>query len=464
MKGFLIGAAAALLLLTGCNGPVRRTAHGFRTEGPVSRFEVVCYAPDIVQVVKSPLYGTVDTAPTASVVMNPGKIRFDVDTREDGTVVLRTDALRVELDPGSGAFSFYGKDGEILLREKPETVSHEEIHQAFLLEADEAVYGLGQHRGGGLDQRRKDYHLENVNMEIAIPLFHSVKGYAVYWDNYSPTEFRSTEDGVSFSSQAGKKCSYFFLGGGSGDAVVRNIRTLTGHAPMNPLWQFGFLQSRERYGSAEELVSIVRKYRELKVPLDGIIQDWQYWGDNAHWNAVEFLNPAYPDPKGMMDEIHGLHAHALISVWPSFGPESRIYRELEAENLLLGQETFPQGNGVRVYDPWNPKARDIYWKYMQEHLWDAGIDGWWLDATEPEHQPVRPEDYDYLSPEGTYREMRNSFPLYSVGGAYDHQRALTSDRRVSILTRSATAGLQRYGAHVWSGDLESTWTSLKEQV
>ena len=464
MKSFLIGAAAALLLLPGCNGPVRRTAHGFRTEGPVSRFEVVCYAPDIVQVVKSPLYGTVDTAPTASVTMTPGKVRFDVDTREDGTVALRTDALRVELDPRTGAFSFYGKDGGILLREKPETVSHEEIHQAFLLEADEAVYGLGQHRGGGLDQRRKDYHLENVNMEIAIPLFHSVKGYAVYWDNYSPTDFRSSEDGVSFSSKAGKNCSYFFLGGGSGDAVVRNIRILTGHAPMNPLWQFGFLQSRERYGSAEELVSIVRKYRELEVPLDGIIQDWQYWGDNAHWNAVEFLNPAYPDPKGMMDEIHGLHAHALISVWPSFGPESRIYRELAAENLLLGQETFPQGNGVRVYDPWNPKARDIYWKYMQEHLWDAGIDGWWLDATEPEHQPVRPEDYDYLSPEGTYREMRNSFPLYSVGGVYDHQRALTSDRRVSILTRSATAGLQRYGAHVWSGDLESNWTSLKEQV
>ena len=185
MKKCLIGATAALLLLTGCNGPVRRTAHGFRTEGPVSRFEVVCYAPDIVQVVKSPLYGTVDTAPTASVVMRPGKVCFNVDTREDGTVVLRTDALRVELDPGAGAFSFYGKDGKILLREKPEAVSHEEIHQSFLLQPDEAIYGLGQHRGGGLDQRRKDYHLENVNMEIAIPLFHSVKGYAVYWDNYS---------------------------------------------------------------------------------------------------------------------------------------------------------------------------------------------------------------------------------------------------------------------------------------
>ncbi len=125
--------------------------------------------------------------------------------------------------------------------------------------------------------------------------------------------------------------------------MVRNIRALTGHVPMNPLWQYGFLQSRERYGSAEELVSIVRKYRELQVPLDGIIQDWQYWGDNAHWNAVEFLNPAYPDPKGMMDEIHALHAHALISVWPSFGPESDIYQGAAGGKPAARPEHVPAG-------------------------------------------------------------------------------------------------------------------------
>ena len=464
MRNCLYGAAAAVLLLAGCAGPVRRTPHGFRTDGPTARFEVVCYAPEIIQVLKAPLYSEVDTAPTASVSMTPGPVRFDLEILDGGIIRLTTEALRVELDPAESVYSFYRPDGSPLLREQSEAASHEEIYQGFLLEPGETIYGLGQHRGSGLDQRNKDYHLENVNMEIAIPLFHSVKGYAVFWDNYSPTQFQSDEDGVSFCSEAGKRCSYFFLGGGSGDAVVRNIRTLTGRVPMNPLWQFGFLQSKERYGSAQELVSVVRKYRELQVPLDGIIQDWQYWGDNAHWNAVEFLNPAYPDPKGMMDQIHALHAHALISVWPSFGPESNIYQQLQAENLLLGQSTFPQGHGVQVYDPWNPRAREIFWSYMEKNIWSAGVDGWWLDATEPEHQPVLPEDYNYRSPEGTYREMRNSFPLYSVGGVYDHQRALTSDRRVSILTRSATAGLQRYGAHVWSGDLESTWTSLKEQV
>lgn len=464
MRNCLYAATAAILLLSSCQGPVRRTAHGFRTESPVSRYEVVCYAPEIIQVVKSPLYKEMDTEPTASVTLRPGKVHFDVNTLPDGTIRLETDSLRVELDPAAGVFSFSRSDGTLLLQEQPEAVSHQEIFQGFLLDQDESIYGLGQHKGSGLDQRGRRYHLENVNTEIAIPLFHSVKGYAVYWDNYSPTEFASGEDWVSFSSSAGKNCSYFFLGGGNADGVVRNIRTLTGQAPMNPLWSFGFHQSRERYSSAEELVGIVRKYRELGVPLDGIIQDWQYWGDNAHWNAVQFLNPAYPDPKGMMEEIHGLHAHALISVWPSFGRESDIFKELAADSLLLPQSTFPQGNGVRVYDPWDSRARDLYWKYMKENIWDTGLDGWWLDATEPEHQPVREEDYDYRSPEGTYREMRNSFPLYSVGGVYDHQRSLTGDRRVFILTRSATAGLQRYGAHVWSGDLASTWTSLKDQI
>ena len=183
MRNCLFVAAAAALLLSSCAGPVRKTAHGFRTDGPAARFEVVCYAPEIVQVVKAPLYSEVDTAPTASVTMAPGKVRFDLETLDGGIVRLTTEALRVELDPVKAVYSFYRPDGTLLLQEQPEAVSHEEIYQGFLLEPGEAVYGLGQHRGGGLDQRRKNYHLENVNMEIAIPLFHSVKGYAVYWDN-----------------------------------------------------------------------------------------------------------------------------------------------------------------------------------------------------------------------------------------------------------------------------------------
>ena len=133
MRNCLFVAAAAALLLSGCAGPVRKTAHGFRTDGPAARFEVVCYAPDIIQVVKAPLYGEVDTAPTVSVSMKPGKVRFDLETLDDGTVRLTTESLRVDLDPVKAVYSFSRPDGTLLLQEQPEAVSHEEIYQGFLL-------------------------------------------------------------------------------------------------------------------------------------------------------------------------------------------------------------------------------------------------------------------------------------------------------------------------------------------
>ena len=466
-----LGILLALMAVAcGPRGPWHKTAHGLSADGSKARVEVICYTPEIIRVVKSPLYAPEDLSASGSVVLKPGKVSFQVRETAPGTVELTTSALKVKLDMGSCTVAFYTTEGKLLTGELSDAMhlgsssEHFRVCQSFSLEADEAVFGLGQHKGSGLNQHGKHWHLENVNTEIGIPLLHSAKGYALFWDNASPTEFHCNQTDYYFDSQAGEHCDYYLLYGGDADGVVRQIRTLTGAAPMNPLWAFGFHQSRERYVSQDELVSVVKRYRELEVPLDGIIQDWQYWGDHDHWNAVQFLNPQFPDPSGMMDEVHSLGAHALISVWPSFGPQTQIFKDLEAENLLLPQSTFPQGYGVRVYDPWNARARDIYWSYMEKYLWNAGLDGWWLDATEPEHQPVEPGDYDYKSPLGTYRALRNSFPLYSVGGVYDHQRALTRSRRVMILTRSATAGLQRYGAHVWSGDLVSSWESLRDQI
>ena len=468
----LVAIAAAVILAASCavDGPWEKTSRGFTAEGQIARIEVICYTPEIVRVVKTPLYMEEEPVPSASVVLKPGKVRFTVAETTPGEIELVTAALRVRLDLERCTLDFRTADGRPLTGELHDAMrfspsgDHYRVSQSFSMDASEAIFGLGQHKGSGLDQHGRNYHLENVNTEIGIPLVHSEKGYALFWDNASPTEFRSNGTEYYFDSEIGECCDYYFLYGGDADGTVRQIRALTGSVPMNPLWAFGFHQSRERYVSQEELVGTVRKYRELGVPLDGIIQDRQYWGDHGHWNAVQFLNPAFPDPEGMMKDIHDMGAHALISVWPSFGPETQIFKDLEAERLLLPISTFPQGNGVKVYDPWDPRARDIYWSYMEKYLWDAGLDGWWLDATEPEHSPVEPGDYDYLSPEGTYRELRNSFPLYSVGGVYDHQRNLTDRRRVMILTRSASAGIQRYGAHVWSGDLVSSWESLHDQV
>jgi len=264
--------------------------------------------------------------------------------------------------------------------------------------------------------------------------------------------------------------------GKDADGVIAQVRSLTGQAPMFPLWTYGYWQSKERYKSQEEVVDVVRKYRELGIPLDGIIQDWQYWGHNYLWNAMDFQNPTFNNPQKMMEDVHAMNAHMAISIWSSFGPMTKPYRELDKKGMLFNFTTWPQSgleswppnmeypSGVRVYDAYNPEARDIYWKYLNDGIFKLGMDAWWMDSTEPDHLDWKPEDMDTKTYLGSFRKVRNAYPLMTVGGVYDHQRAVTSDKRVFILTRSGFLGQQRYGANVWSGDVASTWESFRNQI
>lgn len=452
---------------------VLRTSHGVKVETKAACVELECFSSSIIRVKKYPL-GQAPEKQSLSVTMQPEKVKYKIQ-EANNQVILTTSELTVLLDIVQNRVRFATKDGKELLAEKPSSTgftsfndagySTYRICQTFLLDSDEAIYGLGQHQQGKMNQRNQTLFLQQANTEICIPLVHSIKGYALFWDNYSPTTFTDNPQGMTFDSEVGDLCDYYFVYGGGADKVVAGLRELTGQAPMFPLWTFGFWQSRERYVSQDELVSVVAKYRDLKVPLDGIIQDWRYWGeDHKDWNAVEFRNPKFPDPKKMMEEVHHLNAHAIISVWPSFGPATGIYADLKALNKLMIHETFPQDNGVKVYDTYDPIARDIYWKYMNKNMFSIGMDGWWLDATEPEHSPAKEGDLDFQTYLGSFRKVRNAFPLVSVGGVYDHQRQETSDKRVFILTRSAFAGQQRYAAQVWSGDVVSDWDVLRNQI
>jgi alpha-D-xyloside xylohydrolase len=265
--------------------------------------------------------------------------------------------------------------------------------------------------------------------------------------------------------------------GENADGVIAQMRDLTGQAPMFPYWTYGYWQSKERYKSQDETVGVVQKYRELGVPIDGIIQDWQYWSDNYHWNAMEFLNPKFPDPQKMVDQIHDLNAKVIFSIWSSFGPKTQPYKTLNEKDMLLDFTTYPvvhtniwpqpdtaKLSGVKVYDAYNPEARDIYWSYLKDGIYDLGVDGWWMDSTEPDHFERKDEDYNTPTYLGSFRKYRNLFPLMTVGGVYDHQRETSSDKRVFILTRSAYAGQQRYGANAWSGDVVTDWTVLRNQI
>jgi alpha-D-xyloside xylohydrolase len=300
-------------------------------------------------------------------------------------------------------------------------------------------------------------------MKICIPYFMSVKGYGLFWDNYASTTYTDNAQETSFES-LGDGADYYFMYGGNGDGVIARMRELTGQAPMLPLWTYGYWQSRERYKTQQELVGVVEKYRSIGVPLDGIIQDWQYWGRDSVWNAMSFDSKTYPDPQGMTDKIHAMNAHLMIVAWPGFGPLTKQYKELSGKKMMINFDTWPPKSGAKPYDPYNPTARDIYWDYLNKGVFSFNTDAWWLDSSEPDHINVKEVDFDQPTYLGSYRSVVNAFPLEHVGGVYDHQRATTSDKRVCILTRSAFAGQQRYGANSWSGDIVAGWETLQKQI
>jgi alpha-D-xyloside xylohydrolase len=451
--------------------PFIRTPFGIRTELFSTNIDIQFYSPSIVRVVKSPA-GFTFQKESLSVIKHPSKIKLN--TFKQGDVLsLKSDKLEVAVNFKTGKITFFDRKGNQLLTEKDfgtQFVPRMDVNkhtflvrQAFLLDKEEPIYGLGQQQNGQLNQRGQRITLKNQNTKVCIPFFQSIKGYGLFWDNYASTLFTDEEQGTSFES-LGDCCDYYFLLGGNAEGVVAQLRELTGQVPLIPLWGFGYLQSKERYKTQEELVGVVEKYRALQVPLDGIIQDWQYWGPDSLWNAMRFDEKNYPDPQGMVNSIHQLKAHLMIVAWPGFGPLTDQYRELDAKKMLLHFDTWPPRSGAKPYDTYHPQARDIYWNYLNKGVFSLHTDAWWLDSSEPDHINVKESDFDQPTYLGTYRSVVNAFPLMHVRGVYEHQRATTNEQRVFILTRSAFAGQQRYGANTWSGDIVASWETLQKQI
>lgn len=464
--------------------PFQKTNSGIEAVVNGNKIELQFYTPSIIRVIKVPAAKGFNKK-SLSVILKPLVVKFSV-IGEDDIVNVKTSEINIKLNLNTGAVSFFSLTGQPLLMEKPngskfspfidagEKSYH--VDQTFILEADEPIYGLGQHQKGNLNQRNHSYRLEPGNVEDGINFFQSIKGYGLFWDNYSPTDFSDNADGTRFKSDVGDGIDYYFMYGGNADKVIAGMRQLTGQAPLFPLWTYGYWQSKERYKSQAEIVGVVKKYRELGVPLDGIVQDWQYWGNNYLWNAMDFLNSEFQNPQKMIQDIHEQNAHLIISIWSSFGPNTKPYAELNNNGMLFNFVTWPESgvdkwppdldypSGVRVYDAYNPKARDIYWKYASSGLFGLGVDGWWMDSTEPDHLRIKDADFDTKTYLGSFRKVRSAYPLMSVGGVYEHQRKETSAKRVFILTRSAFAGQQRYGANTWSGDVASSWNSLRNQI
>ena len=454
-----------------------------KANGVVTR--VSFYTPEIVRVVKCP-GETITQKRNSLVVTLAPQTDIDISVKEAASkVVMSSEKLSVMIDKRTGQLQFMSK-GKNLLKEKSSAFEQRtkgldagayRVTQSFVLDKDEAIYGLGTIQDGKLNRRGIHQRMEQSNLEDFQNVLQSIKGWGIYWDNYSPTDFDDDAlKGMSFSSEVGDVIDYYFMYGGSADGVIAQMRQLSGDVPMFPLWTYGFWQSKERYKTAAETESIVDKYRELQVPLDGIIQDWQYWGSNYLWNAMDFLAEDFATGQQLIKNVHQKHAHFMISIWASFGPQTQQFRELDEKGLLLPIETWPQSgishiwppvmeypSGVKVYDAFSPVARDIYWKHLKR-LFDYGTDAWWMDSTDPDFFNPQESDYDHKVGDGTWRSLRNAFPLATVRGVYEAQRKESSDKRVFIMTRSSFAGQQHYGSNMWSGDVASSWDMLRKQV
>ena len=447
---------------------------------------VVCQAQETkVEFVTPSIVHVVKGEPTKSLVVTAKPQQVDVVKKGNTT---SSSVLTVKQD-AQGYLTFLTAKGKELLREGGwslirKTIDEWQVSQTFELDKDEAIYGLGTIQNGKMNRRGEHKRMEQSNLEDFQNVLQSIKGWSIYWENYSPTQFDDDQNGMTFTSEAGKGIDYYFMYGGSADGNIALMRQLTGDVPMFPLWTYGFWQSKERYKTAAETESIVDKYRELQVPIDGIIQDWQYWGSNYLWNAMDFLSEDFATGPQLIKNVHKKHAHFMISIWASFGPMTQQFRELDKQGLLMPFETWPQSgishvwppmkdypSGVKVYDAFSPVARDIYWKYLKK-LYDYGVDAWWMDSTDPDCFYPTEADYAHKVYGGTWRSQRNAFPFATVKGVYEAQRntpppvggGREGAKRLFIMTRSSYAGQQHYGSNMWSGDVNSSWDMLRKQV
>lgn len=423
------------------------------------------------------------TAPSLVVVEKPAAVAFTIAETGD-TLTIATAALRIAVDKRTGALTFMDKAGKVYTREdaarpqsvKPVTIANAPTYEAenrFTLKPQEAIYGFGFTDDAQIDRRGRELTLAQTNIGIIIPVMVSSERYGILWDTYSLMRFKDDAGGASlWAESAPGGVDYYFMGADSMDGVVRSYRKLTGAAPMYPKQAFGLFMSKERYTTADRLVEVARTFRQEKFPLDYIVQDWQYWGraDDGSWSGMTWDKTRFPDPAGMIRDIHGLNMKVMISIWPSIGDDTALAKELDAQGLR-----FPPVHWIskhaHIYDPFSPLGRQIYFRHIKSGLLDKGIDALWMDGTEIEvssamhDQQAAISDMKSLGTNalGDFSRYLNAYSLMTTKGTYEGQRA-TSDKRVLTLTRSAWAGAQRTAATSWSGDTKASWDTLKRQI
>ena len=473
----------------------------FKTSGGLLRVEFITDRIVRVRATRNAAFSAARSLMRVPVAEKPGAIAVTSDNDSRHTE-LRSGQLVVRVDCSSGALSYFAPDGRLLLAENPnlprsfertevvksmpdpasvrlvKTVDGERTVAGRYIQGkdrdawkgtvffrfmdDEALYGLGFDETSDLNLRGKTKRLYQHNLRIVIPSLVSTHGYGLLFDAYSAMTFADGAGGGSLAFDVVEDIDYYFIAGPDMDGAIAGFRQLTGAAAMLPRWAFGYVQSKERYRSQDELIETGKEFRRRKIPLDVIVQDWNYW-HAGQWGGDP--DPKfYPDISAMTKALHDLNVRVMISVWPNPDERSTAGRALREGGYML--------SGSAYFDAFNPEARAVYWRSIWHILGRHGIDAWWCDSTEPEvadwQGEKRPVNADELNIAGLARiidaQWLNAYALEDSIGIYENSRKSVPGRRVLNLTRSGYAGSQRTGSVLWTGDTAATWHTLAQQV
>lgn len=482
-RGFSLGIVGFLLLLIPMGAqaqwvpwnPVRsvqRQADGALLTMATGKLRIQICSPSIVHVVYSPT-SSFPVHPNPAVIKTKWTPSRWTLTPAADTVTLTTPEVKIAVTRKTGAIVFADASGKTLLQDNarlmtPATVNGEKTWHAeeviSMYGSREGLYGLGQHQAGVWNYHGESVDLSQENTNIAVPLMLSSAGYGLFWNNPSRSRFNNRlVHSLYISSEVADTIDYYFFYGPSFDRIIGAYRELTGDAPLFGEWAYGFWQSKNKYQSQAELLGVARKYRAQHIPVDAIVQDWFWWKIMGE----PVFNKSYPDPRGMIDELHREHFHIMFSFWPYFEQGSPEYDFMDRHGYFVARTSEPSFHpvGMALYDASNPGARRYYWHLMDQGLFQIGADAWWLDTDEPETEG-REENIllDHQLAIGSGARYANLYPLMTTTGVYEGQRKASDRKRVFILSRSAFAGIQRNSVAAWSGDVLSDFESFRRQI
>jgi len=508
MKKYVFIIVFLCLCFTSVLGQVNRSTvlkNGLYCQMRDGLLKIEFITPDIVRTQYTKEDAFLGNQTTVCIDRSEQKVRFDyLDTND--YYVLKSDSLVLKIDKTTTGIAYYDVNGKLLLEENqstPRTASkvllekvsydkdskrtevtangkievmdvarRDEIgytwryRMQFHWQEKEALYGLGSHMEDYMNLRGKELYLVQHNLKAMVPVLNSTAGYGLLFDAGCGMVYKDTEEGSFVELDAAKQIDYYFMKGINLDAVVANYRFLTGEVPMMPRYLFGYIQSKERYHSSEEIINIVSEYRRRQVPLDVIVQDWNYWPD-GQWGTMEMNRQFYPSPKQLAENVHKLHAKLMISIWPNMINSAQASDFANKRYLLEGRD---------AYDAFSPLARSLYWKYADKEFFANDFDAWWCDCTEPLDADWKKIDYDpgdqkkrwennvRLLSDALGAEKSCIYSLFHSRGIYENQRLASNKKRVVNLTRSSYAGQQRYSTITWSGDTYASWGAFAQQI